>query len=298
MEIKWLEDFLSLAHTSSFSRSAQVRNVTQPAFSRRIKSLETWLGVELIDRSAYPTRLTAAGEVFREQAVEMLGQVSATRALLRGQQPSLSDVVQFAVPHTLALTYFPGWITQVQKKLGPIRSRLVAANVHDAVLQLVEGGCDLLLCYHHERQPVQLDASRYEKKALGVESVQAYCVPDKNGQPLYRLPGKPTAPVPYLAYSQGAYLTKMVELALSQSKKPVFLDKRYETDMAEGLKMMALQGHGLAFLPGSAVAKELKAKKLVAAGTAWQVQMEIRLYRERNASPKPLVQRLWQTISS
>lgn len=31
MELKWLEDFLSLAATQSFSRSAHERNVTQPA---------------------------------------------------------------------------------------------------------------------------------------------------------------------------------------------------------------------------------------------------------------------------
>ena len=39
METKWLEDFVSLAETRSFSRSAQLRRVTQPAFSRRIQAL-------------------------------------------------------------------------------------------------------------------------------------------------------------------------------------------------------------------------------------------------------------------
>ena len=44
METKWLEDFLSLARTMNFSRSADERFVTQPAFSRRIKALEVWAG--------------------------------------------------------------------------------------------------------------------------------------------------------------------------------------------------------------------------------------------------------------
>jgi hypothetical protein len=51
----------------------------------------------------------------------------------------------------------PKWLTKLEEDFAPIRSRLMALNVHDAVLQLVEGGCDLLLCYHHPRQPVQLD---------------------------------------------------------------------------------------------------------------------------------------------
>ena len=51
METKWLEDFVSLAETRSFSRSAQLRHVTQPAFSRRIQSLEAWAGADLVDRN-------------------------------------------------------------------------------------------------------------------------------------------------------------------------------------------------------------------------------------------------------
>ena len=56
METKWLEDFVSLAETRSFSRSAHLRHVTQPAFSRRIQALEAWAGIDLVDRSSYPTR--------------------------------------------------------------------------------------------------------------------------------------------------------------------------------------------------------------------------------------------------
>ena len=52
METKWLEDFVSLAETRSFSRSAQLRHVTQPAFSRRIQSPEAWAGTDLLDRSS------------------------------------------------------------------------------------------------------------------------------------------------------------------------------------------------------------------------------------------------------
>ena len=83
MEIKWIQDFLVLAKTGSFSRSAEERSVTQSALSRRIRALEAWIGVELIDRSTYPTRLTAAGKVFHEQAQLFLRQLLDTRALLQ-----------------------------------------------------------------------------------------------------------------------------------------------------------------------------------------------------------------------
>ncbi|HMA07135.1 MAG TPA: LysR family transcriptional regulator, partial [Ramlibacter sp.] len=169
METKWLEDFVSLAETHSFSRSAQLRHVTQPAFSRRIQALEAWAGTDLVDRSSYPTRLTPAGETLRGQAMEMLQALQTTRAMLRGHSTAGHDVIEFALPHTLAFTFFPGWVSGLRQQFGPIKSRLIALNVHDAVMRLVEGGCDLLIAYHHDALPLQLDAARFEMVTLGQE---------------------------------------------------------------------------------------------------------------------------------
>ena len=285
METKWFEDFVSLAETRSFSRSAQLRHVTQPAFSRRIQSLEAWAGSDLVDRSSYPTRLTPAGETLYAQALEVLQALQTTRAMLRGHATTAQDVIEFAVPHTLAFTFFPAWVSDLREKFGPIKSRLIALNVHDAVMRLVEGSCDLLIAYHHSSQPYQLDADRYEMVSLGEEVIAPYVKPDAHGNPLFELPGKASRPLPYLAYAQGAYLGQMVELILKRCVAPVHFDRVYETDMAEGLKAMAIEGHGIAFLPLSAVQKDLRARRLVSAAPPelkdLQINMEVRIYRER-----------------
>lgn len=302
METKWLEDFVSLAETNSFSRSAELRHVTQPAFSRRIQSLEAWLGADLIDRTSYPTRLTNAGEIFFEQAIAMLGQINNARALLRGKRTSIQTTVDFAVPHTLSLTFVPKWLSELQKNFGDINSRLLALNVHDAVMSLVEGGCDLMLCYHHPQQPLLLDPAQYDMISMGTEALRAYARCDKTGAPDFVLPGSIEAPLPFLAYANNAYLGRMVDLILNQARSALHLDKCYETDMAEGLKMMALEGRGIAFLPESAVTRELKQKQLARADgevDAWEVNMEIRLYRERPSeqkSGKPIVSKLWDYL--
>ena len=303
MDIKWLEDFICLVETNNFSRSAALRHVTQPAFSRRIQSLENWLGADLIDRTSYPTRVTPAGAVFYEQALEMLGQINGARALLRGKRAAVRDSIDFAVPHNLSLTFMPKWLTALEQGFAPINSRLMALNVHDAVSQLVEGGCDLLLCYHHPRLPVQLDPGRYDMLVLGRETLRPYARCGKSGVPDFSLPGRPEAPLPFLSYTGNAYLGRMVELMLGDAKQPLFLDTCYETDMAEGLKMMALEGRGVAFLPESAVARELKQKQLARAdggASAWEIEMEIRLYRERPSAAragKALVESLWQYLA-
>jgi DNA-binding transcriptional LysR family regulator len=304
METKWLEDFVSLAETRSFSRSATLRHVTQPAFSRRIQALEAWAGTDLVDRSSYPTRLTPAGETLYAQSLEMLQALQSTRAMLRGHTTVGKDVIEFAVPHTLAFTFFPAWVTALRQKFGPIKSRLIALNVHDAVMRLIEGSCDLLIAYHHASQPFQLDPDRYEMVSLGQEVMAPYVKADAEGAPIYRLPGRAGQPLPYLGYAPGAYLGRIVELILKQSPTPIHLDRVYETDMAEGLKAMALEGHGIAFLPYSAVKKELRARKLVSAAPelgGLEMTMDVRVYREKpvgTAAPKGIAQALWTYLQS
>ncbi|KMQ80087.1 Transcriptional regulator [Candidatus Burkholderia pumila] len=310
MELKWLEDFVALAETRSFSRSAELRHITQPAFSRRIQALEAWLGTDLIDRSVYPTRLTQAGNVFYEQALAMLSQFHEARTLLlRGQTSVPAATIEFAVPHTLSLTYFPRWLEHIEARLGRIRTRLRALNVHDAVLSLVEGGCDLVMGYHHPSHPVALDPARYDMLTLGSEPISPFSAVTKGGRARFTLPASADAPVPYLSYTPNAYLGRMTEVIIATSPTRLNLDKVYETDMAEGLKAMALAGHGVAFLPHSAVEDAVDEGKLIrldrgTRGTPagqFTLTMEIRLYRDKMASQgdeprQPLMRALWDAV--
>lgn len=94
METKWLEDFLCLAEKRSFSLAAGCRHVTQSALSRRIRALEEWAGVELIDRSCHPLQLTVAGQLFLEQARQLLHLTLDTRRMLRAQEAPAHGVEQ------------------------------------------------------------------------------------------------------------------------------------------------------------------------------------------------------------
>lgn len=306
METKWLEDFVSLVETRSFSRSAQLRHVTQPAFSRRIQSLEAWAGADLVDRSSYPMRLTPAGETLYPQALEMLQSLQITRAMLRTHASAGQDVIEFAIPHTLAFTFFPAWVSELREGFGPLKSRLMALNVHDAVLRLIEGSCDLLIAYHHASQPLALDAEHYEVTSLGQEILAPYSAPNERGAPLFMLPGTREHPLPYLGYAPGAYLGQTVDQLLKKASGPVYLDRVYETDMSEGLKAMALQAHGVAFLPQSAVRRDVEEGRLVQAvpqalATDLQADLQILACRAKPSMrhpAKPLADALWHFLTS
>lgn len=78
-ELTWLEDCVALADALNFSKAASLRYVTQPAFSRRIQSLEEWVGTPLFIRNRRSVQLTEAGRLFCKQAPDLLRELYALR---------------------------------------------------------------------------------------------------------------------------------------------------------------------------------------------------------------------------
>lgn len=107
MDTRWFQDFATLAEVRNFTRAADMRNVSQAAFSRRVLALEHWMEPKLIDRTAFPTRLTPAGERFRTVAIVLLGQIADAKAEL-SDVPS-RDHLRIAMPYALATTRLPEW---------------------------------------------------------------------------------------------------------------------------------------------------------------------------------------------
>ena len=306
METKWLEDFVSLAETRSFSRSAQLRHVTQPAFSRRIQALEAWAGTDLVDRSSYPTRLTPAGETLYAQSLEMLQALQSTRAMLRGHASAGQDVIEFAVPHTLAFTFFPAWVSSLREKFGPHQEpadRAERARRRDAAGGGQLRPADRLPPSPRSRCSWTPTATRWSRWAR--RRWRRTASPTPRASRCSGCPGRAGQPLPYLGYAPGAYLGRVTDLLLKQAGTAIHLDRVYETDMAEGLKVMALEGHGVAFLPHSAVQQgtaRAQAGERGAAGAAGlEIAMDVRAYREKpsaRSAPKGTAQALWAFLAA
>lgn len=276
LELKWLEDFIALAGTRSFSQAAEKRFVTQPAFSRRIRSLEDALGLTLVNRQRTPVELTEAGQLFLVTArsvVEQLGQVVRHLHHLEGGQ---GEVLQFAAAHSLALGFFPQWIARLRNEGLNIASRLIATNVGEAVHSLREGSCDLMLAFYDPDAALQMDPEIFPSLHLGRTEMLPVCAGNAEGLPLFDLENGQS--VPLLAYSASAFLGRGVNLLLRQ--RNLRYTTVYETAMADSLKSMALQGMGVAWVPRLSVVNELERGELaICGGPQWFVPQEIRLYR-------------------
>ena len=168
MQLKWLEDFVVLAQTRSFSRAAELRHVTHPAFGRRIRALEEWAGTPLLERQHTPLRLTAAGESLLEYAQHTSQTLAQARDALQQAAGRPSHTVTLATGRTLARTLVADWLRHVQPELqarqGAVVIRTLSLAGTQAMLERQEA--DFMLAYHHPLLAVQLSARQYLHRTL------------------------------------------------------------------------------------------------------------------------------------
>ena len=292
MELNWLEDFVQLARSRNFSRAAGERNISQSAFSRRIRALEHWLGALLINRGSYPVSLTEAGEEFLPTAVGLVGQLYDSRVAFRQTQKAGERTVTLAAQRSLSLGFFTGWIEDVERRIGTIDIRMIADNHYGAIQSLNRGGCDFLLCFTHP--DIESMSKRiFPGVLLGDDRLIPISAPN-GANPQFALPGKASSPIPYLSYGSETFLGKAVNLIVRRHRCALEYSS-YEAAFGEALKSMALSGRGVAWLPEHSIKEELAAGKLIpAGGEKWSARLDIRLFRAGD-SLTPIGELLWKT---
>jgi LysR family transcriptional regulator, hypochlorite-specific transcription factor HypT len=298
MEFKWLEDFLAVAASGNFSRSAESRNVTQPAFSRRLKALEMWVGAPLLDRSSYPITLTPAGARFLPVAERVVRDLHTGRNEVRLASSSSETALKFAMPHSLAVGFFPKWWQVINTASEGMTAKVIADNFHDCVEMLLHGACHALLCYRNDAVPNPLANSGCPGLAIDTDRLVAVSIPDARGQPVHHLHANATSRIPFLNYAPDAFLGKVTASLLSETTPRLNLDLRYESAFAEAVRAHTLAGGGVAWLPRSLIAADLMEHRLVPAGANLpEAELEICLYLATQIS-SPAVERLWKAARS
>jgi LysR family transcriptional regulator, hypochlorite-specific transcription factor HypT len=301
LDMDWLEDFLALAESGNFSRAAEARAIAQPAFSRHIRSLEEWMGVDLVDRSAHPAELTAAGKRFHPLLKEVLSALEAARIKARAAHDEAAASLRFAATHVLSLYFFPRWLAQLEEKLrlGPVQT--MSDSSYGCEELMLQRRVQFVLCYADEASPGRLDEGQYPMVRLGEEMLVPVSAATSSGQPRHRIGGGETLPV--LGYGEPSALGRILRQRLrplfeagAAGASPAAMSVVFTAVNGVLLRAMALEGRGVAWLPMALVADDLQAGRLAdAGGGAHRVPVEIRLYRQRAAMAQ-VAESLWRLV--
>lgn len=301
MNLIWLSDFLALAASGNFSRAAEERHTTQPAFSRRIRALEAWLGTELLDRRSQPAQLTEAGQWFRQRAQALLDEVERLPGEAQAVAGSSAATLRFAATHALSFTFLPAWLRGLEARtpVGPVR--LVSDVLPHCEALLRQRQVQFVLSHAHAQAPGALDGDPHTWAVVGTDALLPVSAPGPRGKARHALPaGAPrreAARVPWLAYSAESGLGRLLRQWRGPALAELPLQPVFTAHLASALRPMALDGRGLAWLPASLIGDDLAAGRLVpAAPVDWQLPLEIRLYRHRETMGAAAEQ-FWQAAS-
>ncbi len=297
MNLTWLEDFLALASTGNFSRAASDRHMTQPAFSRRVRALEEWLGVALFDRSSHPVRLTETGQWFQTVAQDLLARVARVPDEARAVADASSATLRFASTHALSFSFLPAWLRGLESGSPVGAIQLVSDVMQQCEALMLQGRVQFLLCHWHDQVPGRLDPASYRSLRVGGDTLVPVSAPGKTGKARYLLSsgGKP---VPILAYSNESGLGRIVRTLRSGAIHKAGSEPVFTAHLASVLKTMALDGRGVAWLPQSLIADELAGGRLVAAGgPEWAIELDLRLFRSNTALP-PAAENFWRRVAA
>ena len=278
MNLSWLDDFLALAASGNFSRAAQERHMTQPAFSRRIRALEEWLGTELFNRSSQPARLTAAGEWFREAAHQLLAQVARLPGEALAVAQAQSTTLRFAATHALSFTFLTGWLRALESRtpVGPVT--LVSDVLARCEALLLESQVQFVMSHAHAQASSELLARDFPFVCVGSDLLIAVSAPDAAGHARHAL----AQAAPLLSYSPESGIGRILREVHGAALERFALHSVFQAHLASVLRTMALDGRGLAWLPQTLVTDDLASGRLVeAAPLQWRIPMDIRLYRDR-----------------
>ncbi|TWG39889.1 DNA-binding transcriptional LysR family regulator [Acidovorax delafieldii] len=297
MQLKWLEDFIVLAQERSFTRAAELRHVTHPAFGRRIRALEAWAGTPLVERgSGGPVTLTPAGQSFLETAGHLARSLTQSHEELQSLAGRQARTVTLATGRTLARTVVADWLVRLQPILQGgelcIRTRALA----DTVGMLERNEADFSLVYHHPALAIRLDARQFTHLTVASDRLVPVSRATAQGQALHRF-GPDATRVPYLAYAPQLALGRLVEDHLAHNPHAPRLQRVVECDSADAHYEYVQKGLGVAWLPWSMVFADCKAQRLALAGDSrMEVRFDVRLYRPKRRLG-PLAEALWKALA-
>ncbi len=299
MDLTWFRDLGNLSRTGNFSQAAELSNISQPAFSRRIKALEAWVGSQLVDRSRHPVNLTAAGLQMLEAGEQAISRIAHERAQILEAQ-SLPDkyVVTFGAQHSIGWRFYPAWLQAFEGSYGPIMSRLRADDLPSCIEAMEAGEVDFVIAYESRFAKGVSGRRSLDTLVIGNDEFVPVSKADSSGEPLFDLNDESAPPAPYLRFGTSAPISQHIDPLLDEAGIRGRLGVVYENAMAGALRIRAREGSGVAWLPRSLVAQDLEAGLLaITGGPELSVSARIQIYRLKTNTNK-LTRDIWTFLAT
>lgn len=204
MDLQALDDLIAVAESKSLSEAAIRRNVTQPAFTRRLQSIEKSLGIQVIRRGSKPARPS-------DTLLRNIDEIRTLAYSLRRLRHDLLDsatpdrVLTIAALHSIALAHLPEALSRLNNTFPLSRIRLHAANRDECFTGLMTGQVRIMLVYETDQVRQPFNPELVERAALCTERFIPVCAPDDELTRTW-LDARSASRAPLVGYPDGSVL--------------------------------------------------------------------------------------------
>lgn len=292
MNMLWFDDVLTLLEERNMTRAAARRNITQPAFSRRIRSFEEWLGIEVLDRKSNRVEIAPALASNEAEIRSLISRLNDLRTKIAQHDPAIS-VMTIAATHAAVHSTFPDMAIRARTTFQGLRFRLRTANLSDCVSLFLRGDTNMLLCYEAQSvAPLQFGAGVLR----GVWG-QDYLIPVIGGGLRYTVRANSKVPLdtPAIVYPENSYFGE----ALNKAQRPFGTadfspNPICQTAFSSGTKGMVMNGLGVGWLPFSMVHKEIESGELISLRNQFgQETLDVAIYAHHDAKMAQTLVDFW-----
>lgn len=254
MLMQHLITFCKVVEEGSFTRAAQVLNLTQPSVTKQIGSLEDHLQIPLFTRSGKQTHVTPAGELVYQYARQIHHLVSRCESAVSEMRSPGAGHITIGCVHTIGMFTLPDVLAEYARQNPRVKINVKTGNNAEAVTMLLHGEVDLGITTTPQVHERLESRSLFEDPLLVVASPEyAAGLPDE-------LSLADLARLPMVAYVRGARFRMTTDLMLEQVG--ISPNVVMEFDNHEAIKTMVRLGFGVALEPASAVRLDLAAGRL------------------------------------
>lgn len=261
MELRWFEDVLTLLEEGNLTRAAERRNITQPAFSRRIRSFEEWLGRPLLERKANSVEISPSLLANEDEIKSLILRIQEFKNRINTFEPERTHVT-LTTQHALIFSVFPDIATVTQQKFPKMDFRLRAGNRAECISIFLRGDASILLCYEGEKSnPMPFD-STIMRDEWGTDRL----VPVIGGSLRYVKTVNGSIPdnTPTIVYPEQSHFGELLSAAECKFSTPSrTTNPVYETAFSAGIKEMVAKGLGVAWLPMSMTYREIESGQFI-----------------------------------
>jgi len=145
LNLKQLEAFYLVIRRKSFTRAAEELNVTQPAVTIQVKSLEKSLNLKLIQQVGKRMQLTEAGEILYQYAEKIFDLVSDANEKMRDFRKLMRGTLQIGTTKNYARYIMPALLSEFQRRFPRIKVILDEGNSEDMAKSVLEKKNELAL---------------------------------------------------------------------------------------------------------------------------------------------------------